>query len=869
MFGFPLPLYNSGASGVKLTNNADSGFPKPNIGETFYSIKSGNWGDSTVWQTASGRVGLLPSNDDTVYVRHLINTNVTTVTINNLYIASGATLKFDNVGVSRTYTINGNIQSAGTIDTFSSTGFGLVLVLNGQDNRIDNYIIDSNSVTTAIVYGSTLTQVVLPLTYRNLGINNGLKYASSDLTITNALYSNSSGILEMNYYNLTINGTLGTGASEFNGTLSKNNEGSILIIGSWRIAQTAIYQFNGNPTIECRGGISVNGVYSATDSNFYLGTGSLNFTTNNQSISGINAAYNLQFYNPITIGAGLTLSCVGLTIKLNNTINGANGTSKLLQGATSPVLNFATLASVSSMTTGTWDFTTNANTIQYNGNYSATLPSYFTTFSSLSILGTGTKTLGANTTINANLTIQGNNSAQGSGNFNNGAYNLIVNGTTLTTAYGTFYSSVGGSLTFNGALTFGSAFTDRSYIDFSGNPSVECKAGVTFNSGYGSTFTTGTSNTWTFSTNNQSLIVSGGGGASTAFFYNILISGAITLSTGGASGSGIVSVSNSINGNNASSKLLNGIGASAQGGLRFSTSTSATSIMPTGTYDFTTNANIVLFEGAYSITIPSSITAFSSLTIGGSGTKTLGVNTTVNGDLRISAGTLQLSTYNLTVNGTTTLVPGASGGYLFKNGAGNVIFVGTLITGNFAGQFDFRTGNPTVELRGGISIPNSNPSAVSMYTGSGQWSFTTNNQSLSFFSTGFPINIDAPLLIASGITLTVASTSYATFKSTVNGASGTSTLLMAASSIGNYQSATQPMTTGILDTSTNLNTWIYGLNNQNIKGGPSLVAKQVYRNLTLNGTGVKTLQGYVSVLNTYTLTSPATLALNGFTLTNP
>jgi hypothetical protein len=85
----------------------------------------------------------------------------------------------------------------------------------------------------------------------------------------------------------------------------------------------------------------------------------------------------------------------------------------------------------------------------------------------------------------------------------------------------------------------------------------------------------------------------------------------------------------------------------------------------------------------------------------------------------------------------------------------------------------------------------------------------------------------------------------------------------------NYQSATQPMVTGILDTSTNLNTWIYGLNNQNIKGSPTISPKQVYRNLTLNGTGVKTLQGYVSVLNTYTLTAPATLALNGFTLTNP
>ena len=84
-----------------------------------------------------------------------------------------------------------------------------------------------------------------------------------------------------------------------------------------------------------------------------------------------------------------------------------------------------------------------------------------------------------------------------------------------------------------------------------------------------------------------------------------------------------------------------------------------------------------------------------------------------------------------------------------------------------------------------------------------------------------------------------------------------------------YRNATQPMATGVLDTSTNANTWIYGLNNQDIKGSPTISPKQVYRNLTLNGTGVKTLQGYCSVLNTYTLTAPASLNLNGYTLTNP
>jgi hypothetical protein len=105
-----------------------------------------------------------------------------------------------------------------------------------------------------------------------------------------------------------------------------------------------------------------------------------------------------------------------------------------------------------------------------------------------------------------------------------------------------------------------------------------------------------------------------------------------------------------------------------------------------------------------------------------------------------------------------------------------------------------------------------------------------------------------------------------TFANTINGDNANSKLIIGTSNVINYQSSTQPMATGILDTSTNLNTWVYGNSNQDIKGGASLVAKQVYRNLTLNGGGTKRLLGYVSVLNTYVLTSPAVLNLTVMTL---
>ena len=101
MFGFP-PILD-GNAGIKFTNNADSGFPKPGIREIFYSVKDGNWTDRTVWETASGRVGLLPTANDDVYIRHTISLpifNQTTVSANAnanvVCISAGGTLAMNS-----------------------------------------------------------------------------------------------------------------------------------------------------------------------------------------------------------------------------------------------------------------------------------------------------------------------------------------------------------------------------------------------------------------------------------------------------------------------------------------------------------------------------------------------------------------------------------------------------------------------------------------------------------------------------------------------------------------------------------------------------------------------------------------------------
>jgi hypothetical protein len=625
MFGFPINLQANDVQ--KFTNNADSGFPKIQQKEVFYSMKDGNWNDLTIWQTASGRVGKFPTSFDDVYIRHNIALNIDT-TINGLFV---------------------------------------------------------------------------------------------------------SGI----------------------------------------------------------------------------------FT--------INASF---------------------TIGLNSSFIGAANSQLINKGA----INFLTqISAEQSYSNGIIDFTTFVNTIQYFANYTATISSAFTTFHNLTIGGTGTKFLGANTTINGNL------SATSNGNLDCSIFNLLVLGTTTTStisALSRISKSGSGTITFTGQVILGQQTTG---LDFSGNPDVEFKGGISM---YQNTIVSGTGQ-WKFSTASQAITVTG---FAMTFNCTVLISGAITVTMTQSSG-GTFTVNNTINGDNASSVLNIGNTSFIFNNISY--------YLPMSTFGtFIVTSGLIQYSFNGSVSLP--YLSYGSLTIGGTGTKTLGGNTTIGVSLQFiqdSTATLECSTFNLTVSGTTVVRRDTS---LRKSGAGNVTFIGLLnaSTSGAAATINF-SGNPNVEFRGGFSLVNT--SIVD--TGTGTYSFTTNNQSLD---TNATTTFKGNIIIGNGITVSYVCTqggfTSLIMLGTLNGSNATSTFRMGTGTgtpTVSYRSATQPMATGVLDTSTNLNTWIYGLNNQDIKGSPTISPKQVYRNLTLNGTGVKTLQGYCSVLNTYTLTSPATLNLNGFTLTNP
>ncbi|OOQ57138.1 hypothetical protein BC343_16595 [Mucilaginibacter pedocola] len=511
-------------------------------------------------------------------------------------------------------------------------------------------------------------------------------------------------------------------------------------------------------------------------------------------------------------------------------------------------LNVSVIINGNLQCTGTLDFSSNFNTnVVLNGydNYinnliagtssTITYNAQYTQFildlpyRNLTTSNTGLRYLTSNTVITGNLTVF---------NLECDNYDLTVNGITrcaqATSADGVFSKSGPGNLLFVGEL---SRLGNQANINFSGNPNVEFRGGINMNI---LNFSTG-SGTFTFTTNHQIIDIRIYNGTGT-WIAPILIKGAITVTNN--VNLSIINTYSTINGDNTESTFIN------NGQVNLFNITGA-HIMSTGL--FINNATSLigfLFNGDF--TLPNY--TYNSVTTAGTGTKILGKNTSMTGTLTFN-GDFDCGTYDLTVAGS--LFQGNGAGTFYKTGGGNIL-IGAYFGGGGGASFnaDFTLGNPNLEFRGGINV-----NVHSIKTGTGTWSFTTNNQNIFFGIPNINDLLVAPLLINGAITVTNTGTSNPTWLGTINGTHAASTFDNRATFT--YRNAQQPMQTGVLQTNAATNTFVYGL------AGPQDITPGIYRNLTLNNSGVKKLLGNVSVQNTYTLTAPATLNPNGFTLTNP
>lgn len=833
---------------------------------TWYTISDGNWTNPNIWMSTGRKKYSLPQNGDDVVINHVVTQNFISGfrypnLFQNLYINGSLTLALGSNGTDVSTAAIGVTKSLICTGLLSSSSFVSGIVFSGNVLYLPKTYYNSNGST--FTYAGNLDQDVIDLNYSTLSlIGSGQKNAMSDITCGGL---NLSTKFELSTFNLNCTGNVSTNNG---GILSKQGSGNILIQGLASFVWGGL-QLANSVSIEFQNGLTI-----GTPLNMNTGTGIMRFTTNNQNISVSNGQTTLT--NDIRIANNITITLAAGTgiLGISNIINGEGSNSRFINTRT---LYFTTqTAAENSMIVGIDDFSTNVNTLGFVGSYSCTIPSWYgNTFSNLIISGTGTKSISNNLTIN-NLNI-------GLGSVDSStipileclSYNLIINGTS-TIGNGIGASNTGilsksgiGNILFNGLVTI--ANTNNTAIQFSGNPNVEVRNGISlinFNVGVNSisNFISNLgSGTWSFTNNNQGISDSNG---NSSFFFkgDVIINSTFSTIQNSSSGNNIyysgIYFNSQISG---SGTLL------SRGNVFF---TNSLYYEPSCIFDTTTNSNatiVYLFDGDFTIIR----TAFNNLTIGGIGTKKLSGDTTVRSLIvRKNLGYLDMMGFNLNVSSTSifndpTLVAGMSTG-IKNSGNSNLTLNGLVIIGNTnTSAIDFSTSDGNIEFRGGVSGVNLQTTTIVL--GSGSARFTTNNQSISCNNSVNTISLTLKTISIESITLSllIAANNANISSNLINGIDINSKFLLGNNTIFTYIGNSTPMSTGILDTSTNLNTFIYGSGAQNIKGGTSSSAKQVYRNLTLNGGGVKTLQGFVSVLNTYTLTSPATLNTNGFSLTNP
>jgi hypothetical protein len=287
-----------------------------------------------------------------------------------------------------------------------------------------------------------------------------------------------------------------------------------------------------------------------------------------------------------------------------------------------------------------------------------------------------------------------------------------------------------------------------------------------------------------------------------------------------------------------------------------------TTPMTTGIFTMQASASLeYLFNG--NATIPYS--SLNNLTIGGTGVKTLGSDLIINGFLKMQIGTLELSTFNLTVEGISNdFISSSSGLFGASTLQRTPTSTGALL--KFVGQqlncnndsFILNIGSTNdIELQNGFGLTSNTLTFRDM--------ILSTTQTITDNGSGHSCTLNGNMRIGNGCSVTLT-TITVIIEGILDGNDLSSSFIN--KSFFNYQNSQQPMQTGLLFCNEGANTFVYGLSGAQDITVPS-DGIPGYQNLTLNGTGIKRLLGNVSIKGTYTLTSPATLNSNGFVLTNP
>ncbi len=798
--------------------------------------------------------------------------NYTTVSL-----GATSTVNYDNAGTqtvsaqtyghltisgSNTKTLAGNVGvagdltvSAGTLDLSGFTADrtsagGTLTVANGATLSVGetfpaNYSTVSLGTTSTVNYSKAGAQTVSAEAYGNLTTSgSGTKTLAGSLSVATVMTVGSGTTLDASSATITLSGsgtplvvtgtftpatstvnyTSATGAAvagtSFN-NLGLGGSGTFTAAANLNVSDTMTV--NSGATFAPGATVVLN---SGGAAGTLTGSGDIRVTR----IAATADLVNQYKFSTYTL-SGMTVAYIGAGSQtINSTVgdygaltNGGTGT-KTLGGAV--VVNGA-LSIASAITldvssgnnyaltvggnwVGTGTFTPRNGTVTLNGG--AQTINTTTTFHNLTLAGSGTKTIATVATIGGNLSLSGTASATTAvamvitGNLDIGSGTAITFGNSIT---------VTGIATVSGALTHTTTGTTKV---FTGN--------VTINGG----------GTWTNSVNeaisfggslqNDGTFIAGtavqtftGAGKTFGGANEISIPSLTITSPGNYTNSGTLTVGTALAGTGSLTQ-----GASAI--LNFGGTSTITTLVATA------GGNTVNYNGAAQTVRAAS---YQHLTISGSATKTLGGSVTNGGDLTVSAGTLDLSTF--TANRAT-----AGGTFTLANSA--ALQVGG--TANFPANYS------TVSL-GATSTVN--------YDNAGAQTVSAQTYGHLTISGSGTKTLAGAATIAGDLNVSAGTLDLSTFTADRTSAGGT--LTVAASAILKVGG------TGTMPANFSTRT-LNATSTVEYSGAAQTVSAETYGNLTTSGSGTKTLAaGTTSIAGILTIGTGTTFdaGANDFSIT--
>jgi hypothetical protein len=674
-----------------------------------------------------------------------INGTISSLSIPSLTVSGSCTNKISSLTVATALSVAGTLTNNYTL-TVSGTlgGWGsLTQGISGAYLYIASSTADvtlTASVSTNTVEYNGGAQTIKNTTYDILKISGsgGTKSPGNAITVSNNLYIDATGTIDLNTENATINGT-----TSVYGTLKDGSTtGTDLFVGKVTIYSGGVWNFTVAESAAFRGGLEHNGA------TFTSNTGTYNFNTNSQSISGSSA---ITFDGPVTVTGAITVTnsntnaVTGVTF--NNTLNGSAAGSTFDNRG---IMHYTSSGSTNRpMTNGVLAADNSSSTVYYDRADDQTIKVPSTTYYNLIISGSGTKTPAAAISVNGDLTLSG------SSTFADGGFQI-------TGQMGkTFFINSGATYTTTRTASpwfptnMGTTFDNNSTINISGNGTFilsglpDCG-----NISFGGTVGTKTlANSFTANGNltiNNNTTLAGGSNIITVkgnvinnFTYTSSGSGKIYLNGGTAlhqiSGGtfGGLELDDSNGAQLQTSATINNLLSATTGDFDINSKSvslgSGISIIRengnfiNGTFTFSTNTD-VSYNPTSSISVgaelPSDATNLRNLTLNGSGLDlSLSNSITVNGTLTMTSGTLNLNGKNITLCSTcnisgetsTNRIYGSSG-YIEVSGV--TIDHASLNPGNLGATLDaanVNLGSVTVRRGHEVQVGQGNNSILRYY----------------------------------------------------------------------------------------------------------------------------------------------------------